>query len=157
MASSQKFIARNRAPRVQIEYDVELYGAERKVQLPFVIGSPADEKSNPKLIRAQKDGKAPLEYLIWDVLEEEAFVLAHGGEKYGPRNWRRDKILASTYEGAIMRHFLAWAKGEDIDPDSGRSHMAHIRANAGLIMDATRCGQMIDDRGRTESYDQDGS
>lgn len=36
--SSQKFIARNRAPRVQIEYDVELYGAERKVQLPFVMG-----------------------------------------------------------------------------------------------------------------------
>jgi type VI secretion system protein ImpB len=37
-ASSQKFIARNRAPRVQIEYDVELYGAEKKVQLPFVMG-----------------------------------------------------------------------------------------------------------------------
>jgi type VI secretion system protein ImpB len=36
--SSQKFIARNRAPRVQIEYDVELYGAEKKVQLPFVMG-----------------------------------------------------------------------------------------------------------------------
>ena len=35
MSSSQKFIARNRAPRVQIEYDVELYGAEKKVQLPF--------------------------------------------------------------------------------------------------------------------------
>ena len=37
-ASSQKFIARNRAPRVQIEYDVELYGAEKKIQLPFVMG-----------------------------------------------------------------------------------------------------------------------
>ena len=40
--SSQKFIARNRAPRVQIEYDVELYGAEKKVQLPFVMGVMAD-------------------------------------------------------------------------------------------------------------------
>ncbi len=40
--SSQKFIARNRAPRVQIEYDVELYGAEKKVQLPFVMGVFAD-------------------------------------------------------------------------------------------------------------------
>lgn len=40
--SSQKFIARNRAPRVQIEYDVELYGAEKKVQLPFVMGVLAD-------------------------------------------------------------------------------------------------------------------
>ncbi|WP_299705983.1 type VI secretion system contractile sheath small subunit [uncultured Tateyamaria sp.] len=42
MASSQKFIARNRAPRVQIEYDVELYGAEKTIQLPFVMGVMAD-------------------------------------------------------------------------------------------------------------------
>ena len=40
--SGQKFIAQNRAPRVQIEYDVEVYGAERRVQLPFVMGVMAD-------------------------------------------------------------------------------------------------------------------
>ncbi|QDQ27508.1 type VI secretion system contractile sheath small subunit [Chitinimonas arctica] len=40
--SGQKFIARNRAPRVQIEYDVEVYGAEKKVQLPFVMGVLSD-------------------------------------------------------------------------------------------------------------------
>jgi type VI secretion system protein ImpB len=45
--SSQKFIARNRAPRVQIEYDVELYGAEKKVQLPFVMGIMADLSGKP--------------------------------------------------------------------------------------------------------------
>jgi type VI secretion system protein ImpB len=45
--SSQKFIARNRAPRVQIEYDVELYGAEKKVQLPFVMGVLADLSGSP--------------------------------------------------------------------------------------------------------------
>ncbi|MCY2964694.1 MAG: type VI secretion system contractile sheath small subunit [Planctomycetota bacterium] len=45
--SSQKFIARNRAPRVQIEYDVEVYGAEKKVQLPFVMGVMADLSGNP--------------------------------------------------------------------------------------------------------------
>ena len=44
---SQKFIARNRAPRVQIEYDVELYGAEKKVQLPFVMGVLSDLSGNP--------------------------------------------------------------------------------------------------------------
>lgn len=42
MADSQKFIARNRAPRVQIEYDVEVYGAEKKIQLPFVMGVMSD-------------------------------------------------------------------------------------------------------------------
>ncbi len=45
--SGQKFIARNRAPRVQIEYDVEIYGAERKIQLPFVMGVMADLVGKP--------------------------------------------------------------------------------------------------------------
>ena len=45
--SSQKFIARNRSPRVQIEYDVEVYGAEKKVQLPFVMGVMADLSGTP--------------------------------------------------------------------------------------------------------------
>jgi len=47
-ASSQKFIGRNRAPRVQIEYDVELYGAEKKIQLPFVMGVLADLSGKQK-------------------------------------------------------------------------------------------------------------
>ena len=48
MGSSQKFIARNRAPRVQIEYDVEVYGAEKKVQLPFVMGVMSDLSGKPE-------------------------------------------------------------------------------------------------------------
>ncbi len=46
-ASSAKFIARNRAPRVQIEYDLELYGAEKKVNLPFVMGVMSDLSGKP--------------------------------------------------------------------------------------------------------------
>ena len=46
-ASSQKFIARNRAPRVQIEYDLEVYGAEKKINLPFVMGVMADLSGKP--------------------------------------------------------------------------------------------------------------
>ena len=46
--SSQKFIQRNRSPRVQIEYDVELYGAEKKIQLPFVMGVMANLSGNPE-------------------------------------------------------------------------------------------------------------
>lgn len=53
--SSQKFIARNRAPRVQIEYDLELYGAEKKINLPFVMGVMADLSGNPS------EGLAPVE------------------------------------------------------------------------------------------------
>jgi len=46
-SSGQKFIARNRAPRVQIEYDVEIYGSEKKIQLPFVMGVMADLSGTP--------------------------------------------------------------------------------------------------------------
>jgi type VI secretion system protein ImpB len=46
-SSSQKFIARNRAPRVQIEYDVEVYGSDKKVELPFVVGVMSDLAGQP--------------------------------------------------------------------------------------------------------------
>ena len=46
-ASSQKFIARNRAPRVQIEYDLEVYGSQKKINLPFIMGVMADLSGKP--------------------------------------------------------------------------------------------------------------
>lgn len=60
--SSQKFIARNRAPRVQIEYDVELYGAEKKVQLPFVMGVLADLSGKPESPLPSVDERKFLEF-----------------------------------------------------------------------------------------------
>ena len=64
MSSSQKFIARNRAPRVQIEYDVELYGAEKKVQLPFVMGVMADLAGKSEV---EQPGVADRKFLEIDV------------------------------------------------------------------------------------------
>lgn len=60
--SSQKFIARNRAPRVQIEYDVELYGSEKKIQLPFVMGVLADLSGKPSDPLAPVQGRKFLEF-----------------------------------------------------------------------------------------------
>lgn len=57
--SSQKFIARNRAPRVQIEYDVEIFGAQKKVQVPFVMGVMSDlSGSNNSELPAVDERKA---------------------------------------------------------------------------------------------------
>ena len=55
--SSQKFISRNRAPRVQIEYDVELYGAEKKVNLPFVMGVMSDLSGNAGAEKPRMDDR----------------------------------------------------------------------------------------------------
>lgn len=59
--SSQKFIARNRAPRVQIEYDVETYGSSKKVQLPFVMGVLANLSGNPAQPLASVEERKALE------------------------------------------------------------------------------------------------
>jgi len=55
--SGQKFIARNRAPRVQIEYELELYGAQKKVNLPFVMGVMADLSGKPAEPLAKLDAR----------------------------------------------------------------------------------------------------
>ncbi|NDR59048.1 type VI secretion system contractile sheath small subunit [Aliiruegeria sabulilitoris] len=64
MSSSQKFLGRNRAPRVQIEYDVELYGAQKKVQLPFVMGVMADLAGKSEV---EQPGVADRKFLEIDV------------------------------------------------------------------------------------------
>lgn len=109
---------------------------------------------NPKHIRAMKDGKPPLEYLVSALDPSVARVLRHGADKYGVRNWRIDKILCSTYEGAIRRHLEAWRAGEDHDPDSGERHLAHIVASIVIMADAEAHDTLIDDRARAHSIDQ---
>jgi len=54
MSSSQKFIARNRAPRVQIEYDVQTNGAQKKVNLPFIVGVMSDLAGKSDSAEAKK-------------------------------------------------------------------------------------------------------
>jgi hypothetical protein len=106
---------------------------------------------NPKYVRAQKDGKPPLEYLVRSMHPLDAAVHKHGADKYGIRNWRVDPIRASTYIAAIQRHLDAWAEGEDWDQDSGQSHLAHIRACCAVALDAKMHDTLIDDREITES------
>ena len=114
-----------------------------------------EEKANPKLIRALKDGKAPLEYLVTTVWPGDARTHKSGADKYGITNWREDRILASTYKGAILRHLKAWAEGEDLDPESGEHHFYHIRACCAIVLDSEMHDTLIDDRLVVESKDQE--
>lgn len=103
-------------------------------------------KENPKLIQARKLGKDPLELLVTAGWADEAKVMALGASKYGPYNWREDHIRATTYKGAILRHLRAYFDGEDLDPESGVSHLAHIRACCAIMQDAAKHNTLIDDR-----------
>lgn len=77
----------------------------------------------------------------------ESVVFALGAKKYGGSfNWREHKISASIYVSAAMRHILQWFDGQDIDAESGVTHLAHARACLGIMIDAEACGTLIDDR-----------
>lgn len=70
----------------------------------------------------------------------------HGNLKYGRLNWRAASVAYTIYLDAIKRHCDAILEGEDIDPESGLPHEAHILAGAGILVDAAATGNLIDDR-----------
>ena len=61
-------------------------------------------------------------------------------------NWRASPVCATTYISAILRHLNQWRDRQDDDPESGRSHLAHIAANCAILMDAAKHGTLEDDR-----------
>jgi hypothetical protein len=76
---------------------------------------------------------------------EEAEVLAFGAEKYGEHNWRKGMAWSRPY-AAALRHLLAWGEGEDLDPESGISHLAHARCNLGFLLEYLKSHPELDDR-----------
>lgn len=75
-----------------------------------------------------------------------AGALALGAKKYGPWNWRANKIEIMTYVGAIRRHLDAFVEGENLDDESGVSHLGHIAACCGIMLDAQPEGTLVDNR-----------
>jgi len=102
------------------------------------------ESQNPKDLAGQS--KAPLHLIPPAANIAESAVMLLGAEKYGAYNWRKTSVLASVYYSAALRHLSAWFDGEDNDSESGVSHLAHVRANMGILIDAKMVCQLVDDR-----------
>ena len=79
-------------------------------------------------------------------MEQTALVHKLGSDKYGPYNWRKTGVCASTYVNAILRHLNAWRDGETLDPESGISHLAHVACSCNILLDADHCSTLQDDR-----------
>ena len=92
-------------------------------------------------------GKLPMHLLPPELLTEVSAVLALGAEKYAPRNWERG-IDWSRVFSASQRHMWAWWGGEDRDPETGLSHLAHAACCVAFLLayEARRVG--ADDRPR---------
>ena len=96
------------------------------------------------------DQKPPLGLIPPECLEDIAVVFGFGAEKYGVNNWRDDQHETRwirTYS-SIQRHLNKWHSGEDIDPESGMSHLAHATTQLMILMTAQSEHPEVDDRYR---------
>ena len=82
-------------------------------------------------------------------IREMGRVFSMGAAKYGRFNWREHTVSSSVYYDAAWRHLSAWFEGEDIDIESGISHLAHVMACMNIILDAQAKGKLNDNRPAT--------
>lgn len=80
------------------------------------------------------DGKPLLALVPARALEEEAKVWTFGANKYGTWNWKKGLVITRIMS-ALLRHAFAIMRGEDIDPESGCHHAAHIRCCAAMLIE----------------------
>ena len=105
---------------------------------------PAAPDSNPKTRFGM--AKPPLSLIPATALVHMAEGFRDGAAKYGPANWRKDPVSASTYLNAAYRHIAAWQDGEECDPVSGVHHLGHAADCLAILMDAQACATLLDDR-----------
>ncbi len=90
--------------------------------------------------------KAPISTVPGNVIAELGVAMLEGASKYGRHNYRATGVRASVYYDAAMRHLIAWWEGEDIDPDSGVSHITKLLACMTVLRDAMHQENWEDDR-----------
>lgn len=111
--------------------------APRPTAYAAFVGNPKD---------AIGSAKAPSCTVPATIQAEDGLAMLEGALKYGRHNYRAAPVRATVYLDAARRHMARWIEGEEIDPDSGLSHLAKARACFGIIRDAQICGTLIDDR-----------
>ena len=127
--SGQKFIGRNRAPRVQIEYDVELYGASRQVELPFVVGVMADLSGRPAQPLPPIEQRKALEIDI-DNFDERMRALRPRVALSVPNTLGGEGQLAVQMEFQSLDDFSPGAIARHVEPLrrllAARTHLADL-------------------------------
>lgn len=104
--------------------------------------------------RVKENKEGALRYnqdkLRWSLVDYEALepmvrVLEFGADKYAPDNWKKGMSYRSTSE-SLLRHMYAFMNGEDIDPESGISHIGHVLCNAMFLSNYLKHREEFDDR-----------
>lgn len=100
--------------------------------------------TNPKDLIGTK--KAPLSTVPMGVIVEMGVGMLEGAAKYGRHNYRCAGVRESVYFDATLRHLIAYWEGEDLDPDSGLSHLTKAMCSLAVWRDAQMQGMATDDR-----------
>ncbi len=141
----------NGCPRTD-ENHATLWNGDVIYSTPSTPQQPSDQSSTEKLTENPKAAfgaaKAPFFGIPMQAITQLGLVMAGGAHKYGKYNYRETRIAASTYHDAILRHFMLWADGEDIDPESKAQHLGHIMACCALMIDAEANDMLDDDRNK---------
>jgi Domain of unknown function (DUF5664) len=92
-------------------------------------------------------GKAPLSRILEfkGAIEGVAQIMEFGDKKYGRLNWQLG-LPHTEVADSLLRHLLAWASGEDMDPESGHRHLDHVTTNALFLSYFSRYCDHLDDR-----------
>jgi hypothetical protein len=91
------------------------------------------------------ENKLPLHLLSTEAINQTAAVLQFGAEKYAEHNWRKG-FAWSRPLAAAMRHITAFNAGEDRDPESGLSHLAHAACCIMFLLEFEKTHPELDDR-----------
>jgi hypothetical protein len=89
--------------------------------------------------------KLPLHLLSTEAMNQTAAVLQFGAEKYAEHNWRKGFVWSRPLSAA-MRHITAFNAGEDKDPESGLSHLAHAACCIMFLLEFEKTQKELDDR-----------
>lgn len=109
------------------------------------ISSPNWREEVPTKFVKADEAKTRYDLLPPELLEETAKVLTFGAQKYSAHNWAQGASW-SRYFSAMMRHMWAWWRGEDNDPETGFSHLAHAACCLSFLIAYQRRGLGEDDR-----------
>lgn len=96
------------------------------------------------------EGKPEWDLVDWESLEPMVRVLMHGAKKYTPDNWKEGYPIRRTFS-SLMRHMTAFMDGEDIDPESGESHLGHAMCNLLFMQYMLKNKPEFDDRDRRKA------
>jgi hypothetical protein len=147
------FLEQERAAQKMRDAAQSVHGFPDLLGAVSQASTPADRKAAKSGLREdtafhQDAGKAPLEQIPAESLEQVALVFAYGAKKYGPYNWLEHATEWDWTQlaGSMLRHVFAWLRGEDDDPESGHPHLAHAGCNVMMLLQLVTRKQGTDDR-----------